>query len=82
MAIIAAGPNQEAAKKFYDWALTADCQNMYKDYGALQFLTAPGAEPSPFVAEIAGAKTIAYDTAWAGEHRAEYTDQWAKLTGH
>ena len=82
MAIIAAGPNQEAANKFYDWALTADCQNMYKDYGALQFLTAPGAEPSPFVAEIAGAKTIAYDTAWAGEHRAEYTNQWAQLTGH
>ncbi|MBQ6594227.1 MAG: ABC transporter substrate-binding protein [Clostridia bacterium] len=82
MAIIANGPDQEAAKAFYDWALTADCQNLYKEYGALQFLTAPGAEPSEWVAPIADAKTIEYDTAWAGEHRAEFTEKWAQLTGH
>ena len=82
MAIIANGPDQEAAKAFYDWALTADCQNIYKEYGALQFLTAPGAEPSEYVAAIADAKTIEYDTAWAGEHRAEFTEKWTQLTGH
>ena len=81
MAIIANGPDQEAAKAFYDWALTADCQNIYKEYGALQFLTAPGAEPSEYVARIADAKTIEYDTAWAGEHRAEFTEKWTQLTG-
>ncbi len=81
MAIIANGPDQEAAKKFYDWALTADCQNLYKDYGALQFLTAPGAVPSEAVARIADAKTIEYNTAWAGEKRAEFTEKWTKLTG-
>ena len=81
MAIIANGPDQEAAKAFYDWALTADCQNLYKEYGALQFLTAPGAEPSEYVARIADAKTIEYDTAWAGEHRAEFTEKWTQLTG-
>lgn len=82
MAIIAAGPDQEAAKMFYDWALTADCQNIYKEYGALQFLTAPGAEPSPLVADLAQAKTIEYDTAWAGSVKADMTAKWQAATGN
>ncbi|MBQ8080928.1 MAG: ABC transporter substrate-binding protein [Clostridia bacterium] len=81
MAIIANGPDQEEAKEFYDWALTADCQNIYKEYGALQFLTAPGAETHEAVARIADAKTIEYDTAWAGEHKEEFTSRWAQITG-
>ena len=82
MAILADGPDQEAAKIFYDWALTADCQNMFKDYGALQFLTAPGAEAPEAAAAIADAKTISYDTAWAGETKADNTAKWAELTGN
>lgn len=56
MAILADGPDQEAAKIFYDWALTADCQNMFKEYGAFQFLTAEGAEAPEAAASIADAK--------------------------
>ncbi len=82
MAILADGPDQEAAKIFYDWALTADCQNMFKDYGAYQFLTAEGAENPEAAASIADAKTIEYDTAWAGEHKADNTAKWAQLTGN
>lgn len=82
MAILADGPDQEAAKIFYDWALTADCQNMFKDYGAFQFLTAEGAENPEAAASIADAKTINYDTAWAGENKADFTTKWAELTGN
>jgi iron(III) transport system substrate-binding protein len=80
MAIIANGPDQAEAKEFYDWALTADCQNLYKKYGALQFLTAPGAETHKAVARIADAKTISYNTAWAGDHKEEFTSKWAAIT--
>lgn len=82
MAILADGPDQEAAKIFYDWALTADCQNMFKDYGAYQFLTAEGAENPEAAASIADAKTIEYDTVWAGENKAEFTAKWAEMTGN
>ena len=82
MAILADGPDQEAAKIFYDWALTADCQNMFKDYGAFQFLTAEGAEAPEAAASIADAKTIEYDTVWAGENKADFTTKWAELTGN
>lgn len=82
MAILADGPDQEAAKIFYDWALTADCQNMFKDYGAFQFLTAEGAEAPEAAAAIADAATINYDTAWAGETKADNTTKWANLTGN
>ncbi len=82
MAILADGPDQEAAKIFYDWALTADCQNMFKEYGAFQFLTAEGAEAPEAAASIADAKTIEYDTVWAGENKADFTTKWAELTGN
>ncbi|WP_418747568.1 ABC transporter substrate-binding protein [Frisingicoccus sp.] len=82
MAILADGPDQEAAKIFYDWALTADCQNMFKEYGAFQFLTAEGAEAPEAAASIADAKTIEYDTVWAGENKADFTTRWAELTGN
>jgi iron(III) transport system substrate-binding protein len=82
MAILADGPDQEAAKIFYDWALTADCQNMFKEYGAYQFLTAEGAENPEAAAAIADAKTIEYDTAWAGANKDANTTKWASLTGN
>lgn len=82
IAILKDGPDQEAAKLFYDWALTAECQDMFKDYGALQFLTAKGATNPEAAKDIADAKTINYDTAWAGATKAENTSKWAELTGH
>lgn len=82
IAILKDGPDQEAAKIFYDWALTADCQDMFQKYGAYQFLTAKGAHNPEATAKIANAKTIEYDTAWAGAHKADNTSKWAKLTGH
>lgn len=81
MAILKDGPDQEEAKEFYDWALTPECQDMFKEYGAYQFLTAPGAHAPEVAAEIAKSKTIDYDTAWAGSHKAENTTKWAQITG-
>lgn len=81
MAILKDGPDQEAAKIFYDWALTAEAQEIGQQYGAFQFLTAPGAKNPKETEQIADAKTISYDTAWAGSHKEEFQTKWAEMTG-
>jgi len=82
IAILKDGPDQEAAKLFYDWALTADCQDMFQEYGAYQFLTAAGAHNPEATKSIASAKAINYDTAWAGANKSANTAKWAQLTGN
>lgn len=82
IAIIKNGPDQEAARAFYDWALTAECQDMYQQYGAFQFLTAKDGHNPEATKSLAKAKTINYDTAWAGATRAANTAKWAQLTGN
>ena len=82
IAIIKDGPDQEAARMFYDWALTGECQDMYQQYGALQFLTAKDGHNPEATKALAASKTINYDTAWAGAHKAEFTAKWAQLTGN
>lgn len=82
LAILKDGPDQAEAKEFYDWALTAECQDMFKEYGAFQFLTAKGAHAPEVAAAIADSKTIEYDTKWAGTNKAQNTTKWAQLTGN
>lgn len=81
MAILKDGPDQEAARMFYDWALTPEAQEIGQQYGAFQFLTAPGAKNPKETEQISDAKTITYDTAWAGSHKEEFQTKWADMTG-
>lgn len=81
MAILKDGPDQEAAKVFYDWALTAKAQEIGQKYGAFQFLTNPNASNPKETKQIADATTISYNTEWAGSHKSEFQGKWAKLTG-
>ena len=81
MAILADGPNLEAAKVFYDWALTAEAQEINQVYGAYQFLTNPEAQNPPQTASIASAETIEYDTTWAGNNKEDFQAKWAGITG-
>ena len=82
IAVIKNGPDQEAARVFYDWALIAECQDMYQQYGAFQFLTAKDGHNPEATKSLAKAKTINYDTAWAGATRSANTAKWAQLTGN
>ena len=46
-----------------------------------RFLTAPGAKNPKETEQISDAKTITYDTAWAGSHKEEFQTKWADMTG-
>ena len=61
MSIISGARNLEEAKKFYDWALTADAQSMALDVKAFQVPSNKGAKTSPSAPDLSSIKLIDYD---------------------
>ena len=78
VSLIKGGPDQDAAKKFIDWALTAKAQEIGQTVGSYQFLTNPDAKPPKQAAEIKDTKLIKYNFEWAGAHRNELVEKWNK----
>ena len=66
VSLIKGGPDQEAAKMFIDWCLTA------------QFLTHPDAKPPKQADELKGTQLIKYNFLWSGKHRDEVVNKWEK----
>ena len=81
VSLIKGGPDQEAAKRFIDWCLTAKAQEIGQTVGSYQFLTHPEAKPPKQADELKGTKLIKYNFMWAGRHRDEVVGQWEKATG-
>lgn len=81
VAIIKGGPNQEAAKKFVDWALTKKAQEIGQTAGSYQFLTNSKATPPKQADELKNTKLIDYDFQWAGTNKKELIEKWGKTTG-
>ena len=81
MAILKDGPDQQAARLFYDFALTAKAQEIGQKFGAFQFLTNPTASNPKETQQIANSKTISYNTEWAGSNKNAFQAKWAQLTG-
>ena len=79
--IVKDGPEQEAARKFVDWALSKKAQEIGQSVGSYQFPTLPEAK-SPIAAESirATAKLIVYDFGWAGKNRQPLIEKWNELT--
>jgi len=74
MGIIKGGAHVDAAKKWFDWALTAEAQSLGPKYHAYQAPTVKGVELShPELLEV---NLIDYDFQWAGEHKKEYIDKF------
>ena len=78
MSIIKGGPNPDNAKKWYDWALTADAQKLGAQANAFQLPSnknAPLPEGAPDVTQI---KLIDYDFAKFGssEERTRLLSKW------
>ena len=78
MSIIKGGPNPENAKKWYDWALTAEAQKLGAQANAFQLPSnknAPLPEGAPDIAEI---KLIDYDFAKFGSsaERTRLLSKW------
>ncbi|MCF6320537.1 MAG: ABC transporter substrate-binding protein [Rhizobiaceae bacterium] len=61
MSIIKGARNLDEAKKFYDWALTADVQSRALEVKAFQVMSNKGAKSSPSAPDLASIKLIDYD---------------------
>lgn len=79
-AIINDAPNQEAAKKFIDWALSKEAQELGKTVGSFQFLTNKNAEPPEQALSIKDTKLINYDFKWAADNRSTFLEKFMELT--
>lgn len=78
--LIKGAPDQEAAKKFIDWCLTKNAQELGQKYGSYQFLTNPNAVPPKEADQLKSTKLINYDMQFAGKNRAKLVDEWHKIT--
>jgi iron(III) transport system substrate-binding protein len=74
MGIIKGAQHMDAAKKWFDWALTAEAQALGPKYKAYQAPTVSGVELShPELLEV---NLIEYDFQWAGSHKTEFVDKF------
>jgi iron(III) transport system substrate-binding protein len=78
MSIIAGARNVENAKKFYDWALTADVQSRALEVNAFQVPSNKGAKTSPAAPDLSSIKLIDYDFAKYGssDERKRLLKKW------
>ncbi|MCB2137104.1 MAG: ABC transporter substrate-binding protein [Rhodobacteraceae bacterium] len=61
MSIIAGARNMDEAKQFYDWALSAEAQNLALEVNAFQVPSNMGAKTSDKAPDLASIKLIDYD---------------------
>jgi iron(III) transport system substrate-binding protein len=78
MSIIKDARNLESAKKFYDWALTADVQSRALEVNAFQVPSNKGAKTSPKAPDLASIKLIDYDfkTYGSSDERKRLLKKW------
>ncbi len=80
VALLKNGPDQENAKKFIDWVLTKEVQEMGKTVGSFQFLTNKDAMPPEEAMPIRDTKLIDYDFQWAGENKRRLVERFSQET--
>jgi iron(III) transport system substrate-binding protein len=74
MAILKGAKHPQAARLWFDWALTPEAQALGPTYAAYQAPTVKGVELShPELLEV---NLIDYDFIWAGEHKKEFVDKF------
>lgn len=78
MSIIAGARNLEEAKQFYDWALSAEAQNLALQVNAFQVPSNVNAETSPMAPDMSSIKLIDYDFAKYGssDERKRLLQKW------
>ena len=81
VAIVKGGPEQLAARKFVDWALSKKTQEIGQSVGSYQFPTLPEAKSPEAVESLRRTtKLIIYDFGWAGKNRKALVDKWTVMT--
>lgn len=81
IALLQGAPNEEAAKKFIDWAMSKKGQELGQTAGSYQFLTNPNAQPPKQAEELKNTVLIDYDFEFAGSNKSRLVDAWSKATG-
>lgn len=81
IALLKGAPNEEAAKKFIDWAMSKKGQELGQTVGSYQFLTNPNATPPKQAEELKDTVLINYDFAYAGTNKSRLVEAWSKATG-
>lgn len=78
MALVKGGPNQAAAKRFMDWALSVRAQNLMQKW----FRTPlnPNAEVAQGAVTADKVKLIEFDSIWAANHRQRLVERWREVT--
>jgi len=78
MSIIAGARNMDEAKQFYDWALSADAQNLALEVNAFQVPSNMGAKTSDKAPDLASIKLIDYDFKKYGssDERKRLLEKW------
>ncbi len=78
MSIVAGSRNLDEAKKFYDWALSTDAQNLALQVNAFQVPSNMGAETSASAPDMSTIKLINYDFAKYGssDERKRLLQKW------
>ena len=78
MALVKEGPNQVAAKRFMDWALSVRAQNLMQKW----FRTPlnPKAKVAQGAVTADNVKLIDFDSIWAANHRQRLVERWREVT--
>ncbi len=78
MALVKGGPNQVAAKRFMDWALSVRAQNLMQQW----FRTPlnPRAEVAQGAVTADKVQLIQFDAIWAANHRQRLVERWREIT--
>ena len=78
MALVKGGPNQVAAKRFMDWALSVRAQNLMQKW----FRTPlnPNAKVAEGAVTADKVKLIQFDSIWAATHRQRLVERWREVT--
>ncbi len=83
MSIIKGAKNLDNAKKWYDWSLSVEAQNIAKTAKSFQVPSNRGATPPPEAPKLEDIKLISYDFAKYGQsaERKRIVERWEKEVG-
>lgn len=82
VAVVKNSKNNAGAKKYVDWALTAEAQDVGPTVGSYQVLTNPKAKADPRMAKLSDIKLVEYDFEKAAAAKKELTARFdAEVAG-
>lgn len=76
VAIVKGTKNLDAAKKYVDWAISAEAQDLGPDAGSYQAHTNPECKDDPRITNLDEVNLLPWDFTEAGEARAKFTSRF------